>query len=148
MKSKRTFSELLKPAVPKRALFFIAGMVWAIAGSMLFWRGLILIADSSSLWKTLLVCAVAGLVFYILMFDKIAKRYTERIRSISLERPCAFSFFGWRGYLIMSLMISLGVVLRISDIVAPSVLASLYITMGVPLSLSAIRFIVAGFANN
>lgn len=138
----------MKPAVPKRALFFIAGMVWTFAGGMLYWRGFVLIADSSSLCKTLIICAVAGLLFYILMFDKIAKKYTDRIRSISLTRPCAFSFFGWRGYLMMSLMISLGVVLRISGIVAPSVLALLYITMGVPLSLSAIRFFVAGFGNS
>ena len=44
----------------------------------------------------------------------------------------------------MALMITLGITLRISGIIPPSILGSVYIVMGVALLLSSARFVATG----
>lgn len=135
--------EALKPGVPRRALFFVASFVWGIAGLILCIRGWIVMAQGSS---TVLPLAdgAAGALFYYFMFARIPAKHIQRISAIPHQLPCAFSFLDWRGYAIMALMISLGMTLRMSGIVPPRILGSVYIVMGVALLLSSARFVATG----
>ena len=142
----KTLLQTLKPGVPKRTLLFIAGGVWTFAGGMLLYRGITMLTENlQHVWIKLLFCLIAGSLFYYFIFDKISSKHTSRIISLTHSRPCAFSFFNWRSYLMMALMISMGVALRASGIVPMEYLSLLYITMGIPLILSAIRFYRNGF---
>lgn len=136
----------LKPGISKRALFFLAGLVWTFAGSILLYKGSLMLAETANYWiLKLILCIIAGLLFYNFVFDEISFKHTNRIKSISYNRPCAFSFFNWKSYLMMASMIIFGVALRATGIVPTKYLALLYITMGMPLTMSAIRFYSNGF---
>ncbi|WP_318348641.1 hypothetical protein [Aquipluma nitroreducens] len=56
------------------------------------------------------------------------------------ERPVVFSFFNLKSYVMMFSMITMGVTLRLTGLVSPANLALVYVTMGIPLLMSSIRF--------
>ena len=130
-----------KPSVSKRNLLFIAGLAWTTAGGILAGRGLSYVLRFSSL-PALRIAAglVFGGIFYVLLFAKISRKHIKRIRGLNIPYPCAFSFFNIRGYLMMAIMISGGIMLRTIDMVNKDWLYNFYIAMGVPLLISASRF--------
>lgn len=145
MKEHKNILNRLKPGIPKRALLFLAGSVWTFAGGMLLWRGGIMLAQSSEMLAVKLIgCIIAGGLFYFFMFDKISAKHSNRIKNLPHDRPCAFSFFNLQSYLMMVIMISFGITLRTTGIVPTKYLALMYVTMGIPLFASAIRFYVNG----
>jgi hypothetical protein len=135
----------LKPGIPKRYLLFVAAMLWTFAGTMLFWRGFsMLFQFPRLLWVKIGGCFTGGIVFYLTMFSKISFKHTQRILTMAVEKPFVLAFFNGRSYLMMALMISMGITLRATGIVPVEYLSLLYVTMGVPLSLSAVRFYYTG----
>jgi len=139
----------IKPGVPKRYLMFLAAVVWTFAGGMLLYKGSVFFHQSSAyLWMRLILSIIAGILFYIVMFSKISLKHARRILNLKQEKPCLFSFFNIRSYILMSLMISMGIFLRKSGLVPVFYLSILYVTMGIPLFTSAFRFYYFGFLFN
>ena len=138
-----TFLQKYKPGVPPRTLLFIAACVWGAASIVLGVRAFLLLADLMTPGPVVGALA-GGLLFHLILFRRIASRHTIRIRSASQMRPCAFSFLDWRGYGMMSLMIGMGIGLRVSGILPPHILGFLYIGMSVPLLLSSVWFLYHG----
>lgn len=148
METVNSFFHTFKPGIPKQYLLFVAAFIWTIAGGMLLFRGLsflkfntseIIIEESGSM--------LSGIIFYKLMFSKISFKHIHRILNIQIERPCFFSFFNWRSYFLMTIMITFGVTLRLSGIVPLNYLSLFYVAMGIPLFMSAIRFYYHAFKN-
>lgn len=141
MNSQNSILFFLKPAIPKRYLLFVAAIAWTFAGGMLLFRGISVIFPlvSNRLWE-LTACLVGGVVFYVFMFSKISAKHVNRILGMQVEKPCLFSFFNVRSYIMMFSMITMGILLRKTGIVPLEYLSYVYITMGIPLSVSAIRF--------
>ena len=96
-------------------------------------------------WLKLALSFVGGIIFYLLLFSGLSAKHTLRILEMTEMRPCLFSFFNVRSYLMMVLMISMGITLRKSGVVPPDYLSVLYLTMSVPLLLSSLRFYYTGF---
>jgi hypothetical protein len=145
MTTAKTILQLFKPGIPKRYLLFVAALVWTFAGGMLFFRGFsMLFLFPRLLWVKLIGSLTGGLFFYKFMFFKISFKHTRRILKMEIERPCFFSFFSFRSYIMMAFMISMGITLRITGIVPIEYLSILYVTMGVPLTMSAFRFYYNG----
>lgn len=141
----KTILERLKPGIPKRYLLFVAALMWTFAGGMLFFRGFsMLFLFPRMLLIKIIGSLSAGLVFYKMMFSKISLKHTQRILKIEIEKPCFFSFFNFRSYIMMIVMISMGITLRTTGIVPIEYLSILYVTMGIPLTLSAVRFYYYG----
>lgn len=135
----------LKPAVPKRYLMLIAGIVWSFAGGILLWRGLGMLNQyPDEIWWKLLIIIPSGIAFYYFMFAKIFKKHSARILAIKHAKPCIFSFFNWQSYLMMVLMMGMGIFLRSSEIIPIRILSVLYLTMSIPLLISAIMFFIYG----
>ena len=133
--------ETLKPKLPRRYLLFIAGAVWTFAGGMLLFKGVgLLSAGADHLWIKLLIATVGGILFYLLLFSKISMKHAKRILGLKHEFPCLFSFFNFSSYGLMGVMISGGILMRRAEVISPEYLPLFYITMGIPLFLSAIRF--------
>jgi hypothetical protein len=133
--------EYFIPTVPRRILLLIAASVWTAAGGILLTRGLLMVVSyPDNIIYIIGGSTIGGLLFYVLVFLHISRKHTERILKIKIERPCAFSFFNARSYVLMTVMISSGILLRLSGLVSQMVLCSIYITMGIPLFLSSIRF--------
>ena len=142
------FLEKIKPGVRRRTLLLIAGCAWSIAGGILIFRSLAyLIGVNHNLLLEIISGIGFGILFYILLFARISKKHIKRITLIKIDNPCFFSFFNFRSYLLMTIMISGGIPLRLSGLVNPEIIYTFFLCMGIPLLVSAWRFFNS-YANN
>ena len=137
-----------KPAVPKRALLFLAGFVWFCVGTMLLAFAYSWLSDVN---RTLaFVLSGLGVILALLVhhfgFLKIADKNIERIQP-KVGKQCAFSFITWKSYLIIIVMVTMGTCLRHSAI-PKRYLAILYTGIGLALILSSLRYIRMFIWNN
>ena len=139
----------LTPRTLKKNLLFIAALVWSFAGGMLLFRGFLFleVLPEHRLLKGS-IALLGGVVFFIVLFQKISRKHVNRINNLPLQRPCLFSFFNLKSYFMMFLMISGGIFLRKSGLISVEYLALIYLTMGIPLLLSSIRFYMTFFRIN
>ena len=113
---------------------------------MLMFRGFKMLGSTHGLlWLKVIIVLTVGIIFYRKLFYRLSIKHTHRILDMKEAKPCLFSFFNIRSYLMMGLMISMGITLRKTGWVAPGYLSFLYLTMSVPLILSSLRFYYAGF---
>jgi hypothetical protein len=135
------YLEKFKPSVSRRNLLLVAGFAWTIAGGILISRALLTLwAIHHYLWMEMLIGLALGSVFYIVLFARISKKHIKRITLITIDNPCFFSFFNVRSYLLMAIMITAGVTLRKLEMINREILYTFYLTMGIPLLVSAMRF--------
>ena len=143
------YLERLKPKLPKRYLLFLAAVVWTFAGGMLLFKGAAFMRDVKDyVWLRILISAIGGALFYVVLFSKISIKHTRRILNLKSESPCLFSFFSIKSYILMAIMITSGILLRKSGIIGMGYLSVIYLTMGIPLFLSAFRFYYFGIYFN
>jgi len=149
MKSSiENFLQKYKPGVSRRTLLLIAGCVWTLAGGILISRGLIkLITSNHFLFLEFLFGFLFGIGFYLLLFARISAKHIKRIAMIKIEDPCVFSFFNFRSYLMMAIMITGGIGLRKLNVINPDILYSFFLAMGIPLLISACRFFYSWVKN-
>ena len=141
MMAIRNFLEKIKPGVPRRSLLLIAGFAWSIAGGILITRSLVhLIGVNHHLVLEIILGIAFGALFYILLFAKISKKHITRINLIEINNPCFFSFFNFRSYLLMTIMISGSIALRLSGLINQEIIYTFFLCMGIPLLVSAWRF--------
>ena len=141
----KMFINNLKPATSRRNLLFIAAFVWTFAGGMLLTKGVMMMGiQTDFLLVRIIASLIGGAVFYAVLFSKISNKHVARIIHLINDRPCIFSFFNVKSYLMMTFMISFGMFLRKSGIVTPFYLSVLYVTMGIPLFVSSLRFYYSG----
>jgi hypothetical protein len=112
-----------EPAASRRTLVTTAAIVWAAVGLFLIVRGLLYYpeAHATNGVLTLIVAVVGillGLAKGIFVFAKLARRNVERINLLSphKEKICVFAFQAWESYLIVLVMITLGILLRMSPL--------------------------------
>ena len=149
METANSILNKYKPGVTKRVLLIVAGLVWTFAGGMLLIKGFQMLSDQPhNFWIKLIFSFMGGVLFFVLLFKKLSLKHIKRILFSEDEKPCAFSFFNWKGYLMMILMITTGITLRTTGVVSPDILSVLYIMMGIPLLSSALRFYINGFINH
>lgn len=133
--------DFLIPKIQRSYLLLVAAIVWTFAGSMLIWRGFTLNQDVPAYWWVEVALSIlSGLVFFQLLFNRISKKHVQRIQSMQEEKPSVFAFFNLKSYLMMFAMIAMGMTLRKTAIVSAEYLAVMYITMGIPLLMSSVRF--------
>ena len=115
-----THSELLSkfnPAVPRRWLFVIAAILWMAVGILLCGRA-ILWLDVFSMATEMVLEAIGvmlAVVAYAFGISKIVDQNIDRIGRLP-ERVCLFAFTAWRGYGVIALMVTLGIILRTSSV--------------------------------
>lgn len=149
METANSILNKYKPGVTKRVLLIVARLVWTFAGGMLLIKGFQMLSDQPhNFWIKLIFSFMGGVLFFVLLFKKLSLKHIKRILFSEVEKPCAFSFFNWKGYLMMILMITTGITLRTTGVVSPDILSVLYIMMGIPLLSSALRFYINGFINH
>ena len=130
-----------KPGVPRQVLLLMAGLLWTGTGIMLdslsfHW---LQVEKLHSALTALLIGFLAALLIHHLGFLRIVDKNLGRILPME-GRRCLFSFMPWKSYLLISLMISLGILLRHSP-VPKLYLSVLYTAIGTALILSSIRYL-------
>lgn len=130
----------IKPGVRREWLYVLAGLVWAGVGFMLVRLAFGWLVDLTG-WPALSLSAagiVTGAGAGVSRFSSIARRNVSRIAAAP-DIACVFSFQAWDGYLIMTFMIGLGVLLRHSA-VPKWALAPVYLAVGTALLLASINY--------
>lgn len=129
------------PAIDKRVLLFLAGLMWLGVGAMLLSLSFTWLYEfhvPHSLLYTGIGVFVA-LIIHHFGFLKIVDKNLDRILPMEGKR-CVFSFMTWKSYIMVIIMITMGAVLRHSPIPKPY-LSILYTSIGLALMLSSIRYL-------
>jgi hypothetical protein len=128
------------PAVDKRFLIALSGIIWSIVGI-----GLCILAINWLSQQTVrnpLWFASAGIILSLLIhhfvFLKLVDRNIKRILSRQ-GKVCIFGFQPWKSYFIILIMVGMGMILRRSAL-PKSYLAIIYIGFGGAMLLSSIRY--------
>jgi len=128
------------PAVDKRLLVALSGLMWSGVGIMLLnlaVRWLEQGSDRPVIWFGA-GGAMLALMIHHLGFLKLVNRNIERITAMK-GKVCIFGFQPWKSYLIILIMIGMGTVLRHSAL-PRQYLAIIYIGFGGAMVLSSIRY--------
>ena len=128
------------PAVRKPVLVLISGIVWLGTGIMLVSLAYGWLYDYDG--KYVYLYALAGLAASIIIsrfgFNKIVDKNLKRIKAIK-GLYCAFGFMPWKSYFLIMIMMTMGLLLKKSAL-PKEYLAILYISIGMALALSSIRY--------
>jgi len=132
--------EKYKPAIQKKYLLVLSGIMWIGVGVMLnsfayTWLkkyGL----DRSTIF--LLAGVSAALIIHHFGFLKVVDKNLGRISTLN-DKPCVFSFMSWKSYILVAVMVTMGITLRHSSI-PKQYLSVLYIGIGLALILSSVRY--------
>ena len=127
--------------VSRNTLYFLAGLVWCIAGGNVLNIG---VHDMIYYWKTPVLHIVGALIvfalFFFCIFFPMVKKHHVRIEIISTPKVSALQFFDKKGYCIMACMIPFGIILRTLQIVPSAYLGTFYTGLGFALFLAGIVF--------
>ncbi len=128
------------PAVDKKILVLLAGLMWCGVGIMLMTFAITWLTIYSGQGKLIyyLTGFLAAIVIHLFGFLKIANKNLRRLLPLT-EKKCLFSFMTWRSYIIVLIMVSMGIALRHSPI-PKQYLSVLYNGIGLALFLSGIRY--------
>lgn len=138
--------EKYKIRASKRMLLFSAGALWSFAGERILTLGYKdLIVNNKNPWGYLLISIVIFYIFLIFIFRKMVEKHTTRIMLSSLLDHCIFSFFDFKGYVIMIFMIAGGITLRNSQVINPIYLGTFYLGLGSALLSAGILFLSSAF---
>ena len=145
--SLKRFFVSLKPGVPKRWLFFMAAMVWGYAAFRVLKMALKYAPESSlPLWGVILLGLIGFVIFFNFVFLKVCRKHIHRISSMEQKRPCLFAFFGWKSYLLIAFMVSMGIFFARMELIPLFLQGIFYIALGGSLFLSALMFLNAGIS--
>jgi hypothetical protein len=134
------FLQRFNPSVSKRWLLIIAGLMWSAVGILLIsyalgWLSALELVPELA-WGA--AGAILAVIVYRFGFSNIAHKNIRRIKAVA-EKVCVFAFQEWKGYGIIVVMMTGGILLRASSLPrAP--LAALYLTIGGGLLLSSLHY--------
>ena len=140
-----SFFSKIKPGIPKRGLLFIAAAVWGGVSCRLLSIGVANILENTPLWWAYVAGGVAlSFPFFRFFFLRISEKHIKRMLGVKSQRPCLFSFFDIKGYLVMMFMISLGIFSQRVKVVQPFYLGTFYTSLGLALLFSSLNFLFSG----
>ena len=128
----------LKPAVNRKWLIVISGMMWSGVGIFLNILAFSWLKSFNNiqLFATIMIGLLAGLIVARFGFGYIANKNLSRIFAYPKE-VCVFAFQEWKSYLLIAVMMSMGIYLRTMGIVPKYLLAPIYIGIGTALFLAS-----------
>ena len=134
--------EKLVPAVSKRWLYFLAGVIWSGVGILLtsLAYGWLLPVETWVAWLLSLTGVLMAGAIYRFLFTWFADRNIKRINNLSKDKICIFAFQQWTSYPLVVFMVTLGIFLRKYSPVPKPFLAVMYIGIGGGLLLASFRY--------
>jgi hypothetical protein len=130
----------LRPAVDKKILVLMAGLLWCGVGAMLLSYSVSWLISLPG--KSQLIFGSAGFLaampIHHFGFLRLADKNLARLLPIT-EKKCFFSFMTWKSYLIVPVMVSMGIFLRNSPL-PKEYLSLIYTGIGLGLFLSGLRY--------
>lgn len=135
----------LKPGAPKWALIFVGAALWGFAAYRILKSGISFIeAHALHHWLNYLLGMAGFIPFFLLVFRKVSSKYINRIKHLPQARPCIFAFFNLRGYLIMTGMISMGILFGRWQLIPELYKGTFFISLGLSLLASSLFYVIEG----
>jgi hypothetical protein len=132
--------------VPKNTLMLIAGIVWILAGAMVMMVGLPLEMRLAPEHLLLIPLAIViSVAFYALVFSRLVRKHTNRIRAHADSHLPVYAFFNASSWAVMAVMMVGGMTIRLAHLAPDWAIAFFYSGLGVALFACGVRF-VAVFA--
>ncbi|MCK9616361.1 MAG: hypothetical protein M0R21_00835 [Lentimicrobiaceae bacterium] len=139
----------LKPGVSHRTLVFTAALIWGFAGLKILWIGIPGLLYSSHHVALHFSIGLAGVIpFFYFVFRKVFHNHLRRINTLMADKPCIFSFFSFKSYLLMIMMIALGILVSNFHIFPTLEKNIFYISLEMSLFTSALLFFWVGLFFN
>lgn len=138
--------------VKKKTLLLVASIVWMIAGFNVARLGIISYQPYLSLINVALSILVFG-IFAKMIFLPMHKKHTKRIMGYEEEKQNIFKFFDVKAYIIMTVMMGGGILIRNLHIVNDHFVAVFYTGLGLALFMAGVCFVISfikvnkGFTN-
>ena len=137
--------QILKPGVPKPVLIALGATLWGFAAYRILKMGFIFVERHALHHFVNYLIGIAGFIpFFLLVFRKVSLRYITRIKNLPQRRPCVFSFFDLRGYIMMTFMITLGILVSHWQLIPELYKGTFFISLGLSLLASSIFYIIEG----
>lgn len=134
-----------KPGVPKAVLIALGAALWGYAAARILKLGFIFIEKHALHHLLNYLIGIAGFIpFFLLVFRKVSQRYITRIKNLPQHRPCMFAFFDLRGYIMMSFMITMGILVSHWKLIPELYKGTFFISLGLSLLASSIFYIIEG----
>lgn len=132
--------------INKQKLFIIAGTVWCVAGTMVTKTGIQAWLKVNSILINILA-VIIYIIFYTFIFSKLVKKHEIRIMSNTNSKMKIWHFFDKQSYIIMFVMMSIGIILRKSNLLSINFFSFFYTGLGLALFFCGIRFIYLYYKN-
>jgi hypothetical protein len=137
--------QTLKPGVPKVVLITLGAALWGFAAYRILKMGFIFIERHALHHFVNYLIGFAGFFpFFFLVFRKVSLRYITRIKNLPQRRPCMFAFFDLRGYIMMTIMITLGILVSHWKVIPELYKGTFFISLGLSLLASSVFYIIEG----
>jgi len=137
--------QTLKPGVPKPVLIALGAALWGFAAFRILKMGFMFVEKHALYhWINYLIGVAGFIPFFMLVFRKVSLRYINRIKNLPQRRPCMFAFFDLRGYILMSFMITMGIMVSHWKLIPELYKGTFFISLGLSLFASSIFYIVEG----
>lgn len=132
----------MKFGVNRQSLLLIAGIVWLGAGINILRIGISTWQACPDTWLFRVGEATAVfLVFFMLVFRRLYDKHTERIENKPEQKNCPFGFFDIKGWIVMCVMISFGVVVRVFGWLPDRFISVFYTGLSLALILTGALFL-------
>lgn len=137
--------QTFKPGAPKAVLIALGAGIWGFAAYRILKLGFVFIEKHALHHLVNYLIGVVGFIpFFLLVFRKVSRKYVTRIKNLPQRRPCMFAFFDVRGYILMTFMITIGVLVSHWKIIPELYKGSFFISLGLSLLASSIFYIIEG----
>ncbi|NHZ86237.1 MAG: hypothetical protein GWP19_10195 [Planctomycetia bacterium] len=131
----------LKPAVNRKWLIIISGLMWSGVGILLNILAFNWLKSFNNiqLFLTIIIGLLAGLIIAWFGFGNIANKNIKRIFAYPKE-VCVFAFQEWKSYILIAFMMSMGIYFRTTGLIPKYILAPIYIGIGTALFLASFTY--------
>ena len=131
----------LKPAVNRKWLIVISGLMWSVVGIFLnvLAFGWLKYFNNMQIFIIIILGLLIGLVIARFGFRNIANKNVSRILAYP-KHACIFAFQEWKSYILIVVMMSLGIILRSTGLIPKFILAPMYIGIGTALFLASFKY--------
>lgn len=125
--------------VSKKSLVLWSAIVWMIAGFNVLKIGINVYGEYLSVLNFGL-SVIVFLIFWNMIFKKMVDKNIIRIKSLPHEEYNFWNFFDLKSFLIMAFMMSMGISLRVYNLVPDVFIAVFYSGLGAALALAGVKY--------
>lgn len=131
----------LKPAVNRKWLIVISGLMWSGVGIFLniLAYNWLKSFNNNQILISIIIGIFLGLIIARFGFGNIANKNVNRILAYP-KHACIFAFQEWRSYILIAVMMSMGIFLRTTGLIPKFILVPIYIGIGTALFLASFKY--------